>query len=135
MTKLIRNYIIKIIILTLILTFISGIVFYYFLKTAYFDSFPLLPILFPVISVLVHIQLLKASKKSLAKFNVVFMLSFMLKLTVYAIFAGVLISADSEHKNSFVITMLLFYLIYTIFETKTVLTDIKNNKPADTDMS
>ena len=84
---------------------------------------------------LVHIQLLKASEKSLAKFNVVFMLSFMLKLTVYAIFAGVLISADSEHKNSFVITMLLFYLIYTIFETKTVLTDIKHNKPTDTDMT
>ncbi len=125
MKKQIRRFIIKTIILTLGFSAAGGFVFYFWLKSAYFDAFPLLLILFPFISILVHIQLLKASQKSLAKFNVVFMLSFMLKLIIYAVFAGVVISAESGNKNAFVITLLLMYLIYTVFETKEILRDTK----------
>lgn len=129
MSKLIRRFILKIILLTVILAFIGGLAFNFLLKKYYFDSFPLLLILFPIVSSLIHIQLLKASKKSLAKFNVAFMLSFMLKLFIYAAFTGIIISAEAGSKNSFVITMLLMYLIYTVFDTKAILNDIKKLNP------
>jgi len=125
MSKIIRNFIFKIILLSLILAFTGGLIFQFILKQYYFDTFPFLIILFPLVSTLIHIQLLKASKKSLAKFNVAFMLSFMFKIFVYAAFTGIIISAEEENKNSFVITMLLMYLIYTVFDTKAVLNDIK----------
>ena len=129
MSKLTRSFIIKIIILSVIIAFIGGLIFMFLLKSRYFDTFPFLLILFPLVSSLVHIQLLKASKKSLAKFNVVFMLSFMFKILIYAAFTGIIISADAANKNSFVITMLLMYLIYTIFDTKVILEDIKKLNP------
>lgn len=125
MSKIIRNFIFKIILLSVILAFTGGLIFQFLLKPYYFDTFPFLIILFPLVSTLIHIQLLKASKKSLAKFNVAFMLSFMLKIFIYAAFTGIIISAEEANKNSFVITMLLMYLIYTVFDTKAVLNDIK----------
>lgn len=129
MSKLIKYFILKIILLTVILAFIGGLTFNFLLKKYYFDAFPLVLILFPLVSSLIHIQLLKASKKSLAKFNVAFMLSFMLKMFIYAAFTGIIISAEAGSKNSFVITMLLMYLFYTVFDTKAILDDIKKLNP------
>ncbi len=125
MRNLKRNFIIKIILLTVLLATIGGLLFHFVLKNYYFDSFPFLFVLFPLVSILFHFQLLKASLKSLAKFNVIFMLSFMAKFIIYTAFVAILFSADAENKNSFAVTMMLLYLIYTIFETKTILTDIK----------
>ena len=57
------------------------------------------------------------------------MLSFMFKIIIYAAFTGIIISADAVNKNSFVITILLMYLIYTVFDTKVILDDIKKLNP------
>ncbi|NPA68162.1 MAG: hypothetical protein GXO50_06095 [Chlorobi bacterium] len=129
MNKLIRNFIFKITVLTALIALISGLLFFSVLKPAYFEAFPLLLILFPVISVLMHIRLLKASQKSLAAFNVAFMLGFMIKLIIYATFTGIIISAEPEKRNPFVITVLLLYIIYTVFDTKAVLDDMKKLNP------
>lgn len=125
MTKLIRNFIIKIIFLTVILGIISGAVFRFLLPDEYFDTFPFLLILFPLVSSVIHIQLLKATEKSLARFNIVFMLSFILKLLVYLAISATIISLEQDHKSAFVITILLFYLVYTIFDVKKILDDMK----------
>ena len=82
-------------------------------------------LVFPIVSVFTHIQLLKASEKSLARFNVVFMLSFMIKLFVYVGLAATIISLETENKASFVISMLLAYVVYTVFDIKMVLDDMK----------
>lgn len=129
MKKLIRNFIIKIILITLIIGLISGTIFYFLLPDAYFDTFPFLLIIFPVISTIVHIQLLKASEKSPARFNIAFMLSFLLKLFVYLAISATIISLEQEHKTVFVITVLLFYLVYTIFDVSKILNDMKKIKP------
>ena len=125
MTKLIRNFIIKIILITVILGIISGVVFRFLLPDEYFDAFPFLLIIFPVVSSLAHIQLLKASEKSSARFNIVFMLSFLLKLTVYLAISATIISLEKDHKSVFVITVFLLYIVYTIFDVKKILDDMK----------
>ena len=129
MTKLIRNFIIKIILLTIILGIISGIVFYFLLPDKYFDTFPFLLIMFPIVSSVIHIQLLKASEKSLARFNIAFMLSFLLKLIVYLAVSATIISIEKDQKAVFVITMLIFYLVYTVFDVKKILDDMKKLNP------
>ena len=124
-TKLIRNFIIKIILITVILGIISGVLFRFLLPDEYFDTFPFLLIIFPVVSSLTHIQLLKASEKSSARFNIVFMLSFLLKLAVYLAISATIISLEQDHKAVSVIILLLFYLVYTIFDVKKILDDMK----------
>ena len=125
MKKLIRKFILRIIILTLVLAGITGLIFYFLIPKQYFDTLPLLLIIFPIISTIVHIQLLKSSQKSLSRFNIAFMLSFMLKMFVYVGLAATIISLETENRMSFIITVLLFYLIYTVFDIKIILDDLK----------
>ena len=125
MTKLIRKFIFKIIMLTVIIGIISGAVFYFLIPGEYFDTFPFLLIIFPVVSSVIHIQLLKASEKSPARFNIAFMLSFLLKLVIYLAISATIISLEQDHKTVFVISVLLFYLVYTIFDVSKILDDMK----------
>jgi len=125
MAKLIRKFIVKTIILTIIFAVSATLVFSFILKDQYFDTFPFMLLIFPVVSVIAHIQLLKATEKSLARFNVAFMLSFMLKLFVYIGLAATIISLEKENKATFVISILLMYLVYTVFDVKMILDDMK----------
>ena len=135
MAKLVRTFIVKIIILTVVLGTISSLVFSFLLKDHYFDTFPFMLLVFPIVSVITHIQLLKASEKSLARFNVAFMLSFMIKLFVYVGLAATIIALETENKASFVISFLLMYVVYTVFDIKMVLDDMKKltDKKQNTD--
>ncbi len=125
MTKLIRKFIFKIILLTILIGIISCAVFYFLIPDQYFDTFPFLLIIFPVVSSVIHIQLLKASEKSPARFNIAFMLSFLLKLVIYLAISATIISLEQDHKSVFVISVLLFYLVYTIFDVSKILEDMK----------
>jgi len=124
MRVLIKNFTTKVIILTIITALIGAIIFY-LLPNKYFDTFPFILLIFPIVSVIIYIQLLKSSQKSLARFNVAFMLSFMIKLFVYLGLAATIISLETDNKASFVISFMVIYLIYTIFDTKFILDDIK----------
>ncbi|MCF6364783.1 MAG: hypothetical protein L3J35_01130 [Bacteroidales bacterium] len=129
MEKLIRKFILKTIFITLIFAVIAGVIFSFLLKDRYFDTFPFMLLIFPIVSVIAHIQLLKATKKSLARFNIAFMLSFMLKLFVYIGLAATIISLETENKATFVISILLMYLVYTVFDVKMILDDMKKMTP------
>lgn len=125
MKDVIKRFIIKVAILTIILGILSALIFSILLPGKYFDTFPFVLLIFPIVSVIVHVQLLKSSQKSLARFNVAFMLSFLLKLFIYLGLAATIISLEAENKASFVISFLLLYLVYTVFDTKMILDDIK----------
>ena len=125
MQKVIRKFIIKVVIITVIVAAVSALVFVFILPLKYFDTFPFVLLIFPLVSIIVYIQLLKSSQKSLARFNIAFMLSFMIKLFVYLGLAATIISLETENKASFVISFLLLYVIYTVFDTKMILSDIK----------
>lgn len=124
MKEIVKKFITKIILLTVMLSLISAAIFY-FLPNKYFDTFPFVLLIFPLVSIIVYIQLLKSSQKSLARFNVAFMLSFLIKLFVYLGLAATIIKLEGDNKASFVISFMLLYLIYTIFDTKYILQDIK----------
>jgi len=89
--------------------------------------------MFPVVSVITHNLLLKSATKSLSKFNIAFMLSFIIKLFVYLAVSATIISLETEHKAVFVISLLVIYITYTVFDVKIVLDDIKKLNPKDSD--
>ena len=125
MKEIIRKFIIKVVILTIVVATISGAIFTFLLPEKYFDTFPFVLLIFPIISIIIYIQLLKSSQKSLARFNVAFMLSFMAKLFIYLGLAVTIISKEANNKPSFVISFMLLYAIYTVFDTKLILDDMK----------
>jgi len=133
MNKLLRNFIFKIILLTTIIAVISASIFYFLIPNEYYDSFPFLLLMFPVVSVITHNLLLKSATKSLSKFNIAFMLSFIIKLFVYLAVSATIISLETEHKAVFVISLLVIYITYTVFDVKIVLDDIKKLNPKDSD--
>lgn len=125
MKKLTRLFIIKIIILTLIIATISTLLFFFLLTDNYFPSFPFILLMFPIVSIIVHTRLLRASQKSLSSFNIAFMLSFIIKLFVYLGVSATVLSLENENKTIFVIMVLLLYVIYTVFDVNRILLDMK----------
>jgi hypothetical protein len=125
MQKIIRDFIIKLFFITLLILCISSGLFYFFGAIYYYDLFPFILFIFPVISFIVHYQLLKTSQKSLAKFNIAFMSTFMLKLFIYGGVTALVLYFEPDNKKTVVLTVLLIYAVYMVFETRQILIDIK----------
>jgi hypothetical protein len=125
MKKIFKGFIIKILVLTLTTILISSGIFYFFSSGIYFRLFPIILLMFPIVSIFVHYQLLKASQKSPARFNVAFMSSFMIKFFTYGGITALIIYFEPDTKKTVVFSVLSLYAVYLIFETKQILTDIK----------
>ena len=125
MEKLIRQFIIKTILFTAVIAAVCTVIFLFLLPDIYFSSFPFILLMFPVVSIIIHIRLLKSSRQSLAKFNIAFMLSFLIKLFVYLGVSAAVLSVEVENKVAFVITILIIYLLFTVFDVNRILKDMK----------
>jgi hypothetical protein len=125
MQKVIRDFIIKLFLITLTILCIASGIFYFWSPKYYYDLFPLILFIFPSISFIVHYQLLKTSQKSASRFNVAFMLTFMLKLFIYGGVTALVLNFEPDNKKTVVLTVLLIYAVFMVFETRQILIDIK----------
>lgn len=125
MNNKILTFSIKITILSAGLAVLGLFFFSQLFDKYYFTAFPFLFIVFPVVSIIIHNMLLKASEKRPAQFNAAFMGSFMIKLFVYSAFVGVMLYINKENYIPFILTTLVFYLFYTVFDTVIILKDLK----------
>jgi len=119
------KYITRLLIFAAVLSLVVYGLFTTVLEQFYLPIFPYLIAFFVSISVLVHFILLKASNYRIAKFSTFFMGSVTLKLFMYIIFLVVYVLLDKENAVSFLITFFVFYLAFTIFETISLLIDLK----------
>ncbi len=126
-----KHFLYKSFVITCIVIAIASGLFYFGLKEYYFGLFPVLLFTFPMVSLTVHYQLLKALRKTPAQFNVAFMSGFMIKLFVYAGITGLVIYIHPGFKKSIVITVFALYIIYTVFETREILANIKKIKRSE----
>lgn len=56
------------------------------------------------------------------------MLSFILKIFAYSIFVGLSLYIDKTNYIAFIITTMIFYTVYTVFDVKQILDYINKNK-------
>jgi hypothetical protein len=112
----IKSFISRIIIFTIILTSISAILYLTFLKPFYIKSFPLQLLLIGSLTTYSHVRLMKAFEQNIRRFTSVFMLSVTLKLMVYLSFLLICLLIDPSNALAFVLTFLILYICYTIFE-------------------
>ena len=125
MQKVFIHYITRVIIVSICIICISSATFAFAAPDYYFSLFPIIVLIFPVVSSAIHYQLLKSSQKSPARFNVAFMSAFMLKLFIYGGMTATLLYFEPDSRKEVVVSVLLMYAVYTIFETRQVLADIK----------
>jgi len=119
-----QKYITRLLIFTAVLSLIVYGLFTV-LEQFYLPIVPYLIAFFASISALVHFILLKASNYRITKFSTFFMGSVTLKLFMYIIFLVVYVLFDRENAVPFLITFFVFYLAFTIFETISLLIDLK----------
>lgn len=116
-----KQFIIKITLISAILAAIGGIVFSRFIPQYYLPVFPFLLLFFAITTVLIHAYQLQLAKKNMAKFTRSNMLITFFKLFLYSVVAVVYIVIDTANAKVFVICLMLLYLVFTIFEVTSIL--------------
>ncbi len=124
MNPLLKKFIEKILIFSLVLGIITWAIFNFGFPAHYFSVLPILFLIFISISILVHAILLKAGKKRPTRFSTDFMLSIIIKLFVYSTSVGVLMFFNKAAIVPIVITFLSLYFLYTFFEIRLILSDL-----------
>jgi hypothetical protein len=125
MTAASRQFIIKILIITLVIFAIATILFYTVFKMWYFAAFPYLLLLIATVTTIGHLLIIKAADKNPRKFTTAYMASVTIKLIVYLSFMLIYLLIDHSQVIPFVCTFAAFYVLYTIFEVVNVLNYIK----------
>ena len=111
-----KQFILKILGISIILAFVGWLVFALFIPEYYLSALPFTLLFFLVVTILVHAWQLKMAKKDVAKFTRSNMLLTFFKLVIYSVFAIIFIAADRENALVFVICLMIIYLVYTILE-------------------
>jgi hypothetical protein len=125
MTAASRQFVVKILIFTLIILAIATILFHTVFKMWYFTAFPYLILLIATVTTIGHLLIIKASDKNPRRFTTAYIASVTLKLIVYLSFMLIYLLIDRAHVIPFVCTFLVFYIFFTIFEVVHVLAFIK----------
>jgi hypothetical protein len=124
-----RNKYQKFILQLTILSLIAGFLAYLldrFLPSGFITpALPYLFILFYVITALVHFVLLKISALNPGKFVSYFMLTTFLKLMNYLIVIVVYVFYVKKGVLPFILAFFALYIIYTVFEVVTILSQTK----------
>lgn len=125
---MLKTFIIKILSFSLILSAISFVLFYLLIPQFYLQVFPFLIVFFVVLTIGMHLVLTRAGKKEIRQFSTYFMGSITAKLFIYLIFIIIYVFTDRENAVPFLLTFLCLYILFTFFETYSLLGDLKKEQ-------
>jgi len=117
MKQITRNYLLKLMGLTGIVYLLGFIVFNFFFAAYFNIPFLFLPVLFFGITLGFHTALINASGFEYRKFTTRFMTVFGIKLMLLLVIITSYVFAFPAQAVSFLVTFLLLYVIFTLFET------------------
>lgn len=122
-----RFFLKKALLLCLVLTGISLILFDTFLKAHYLKIYPLQLGLIALVTVLSHLKLMNAIQLNVRKFNTVFLSIMAVKLFIYITFILVCLLIDRSRALEFVLSFLILYIFFTVFEVLEISNFLKKN--------
>jgi hypothetical protein len=127
MTIAYRQFIVKILIFTILIFIIASVLFSTVLKIWYFAAYPYQILLIALVTTIGHLWILKAAGQNTRRFTTAYMASVTLKLMVYLTFMLVFLLIDHSQAIPFSLTFITFYISFTIFEVVQVLNYIKKH--------
>ena len=120
-----RKFVLKISLYTLTIFVISFALFTTVLKTFYLSVFPIQLLLIATVTTLGHLWVIRSADQNTMKFTTAFMASVTLKLLIYLFFMLIYLWIDHSQVISFVLTFMVLYVVFTVFEIIQVLKFIK----------
>jgi hypothetical protein len=104
--------------LTLII--VSTLLFTTILKAFYLTMFPVQFAVIGLVTILSHIRLMNAMAYNVRRFNTTFLGLMSVKLFLYLIFILVCLLIDRSKAINFVVSFLVLYVLFTIFEVNKI---------------
>jgi hypothetical protein len=104
--------------LTLII--VSALLFTTILKAYYLTIFPVQFAVIALVTILSHIRLMNAIAFNVRKFNTTFLSLMSLKLFLYLVFILICLLIDRSEAINFVVSFLILYVLFTIFEVNKI---------------
>ncbi len=111
----------QVLMLSMIVGALGAILFMTVLKAYYLPVFPVLLVFFAAMTVFFHIVLVRSLKKSPNKFSIVFMSLSAGKLFLMLLLIVVYLILRKDTVITFLAGTFLLYLVFTLFEVKTLL--------------
>ncbi len=124
--KMYKKYFIKLLIFATVISVILFLTFFFVLPQFYLNIFPWLILFFLSSNSIIHYILTKAGKQRITKFSTFFMASTTAKLFLYLIFIVLYVLLNKENAVVFLITFFILYVLFTFFETFSLLNDLKS---------
>ncbi len=123
-----KSFISKLTILTIAIAIIGWLVFSLFFPEYYLPVLPYLLVFFYLVTIGIHVYQLRLAKKDIGKFTRSNMLITFFKLIIYSVVAVVYIALDKENAVTFVVCLMVLYLIFTFFEVSELTKITKSDK-------
>ena len=125
--KEIRFFLKKMLLLSLVIIGLSLLLFDSVLKGYYLKIYPLQFAVIALVTIFSHIRLMHAFQQNARKFNTTFLSVMSIKLFIYLIFILVCLLIDHTNAINFVLTFLVLYSIFTIFEVMEISNFLKKD--------
>lgn len=123
-----RKFIFTLLFIALVITMIGYGLFLFFIPQYSFRHFPVIPAFLLVVTFMVHIYLIKSSKKDPRKFTSKYLGAMGLKMFIYLVFITVFLFIDTTHAIPFLVSFLVTYTAFTLYEVISILNYLKKDK-------
>ena len=122
-----RYFLKKTLLFCLVLIGISILLYDSLLKSYYLKIFPVQFAVIALVTIVSHLRLMSAIKLNVRRFNTTFLSIMSIKLFIYLGFILVCLLIDRSRAITFVLTFLIQYLFFTIFEVTEISNFLKKN--------
>lgn len=106
---------------TLLILCVCTFLFSTLLRRFFLPIFPVVLVFYYLSTLALHRYMLKIASKDISKFSMKFMLLSFVKMFLYIVFGVLYIIVDENNAVVFLIVYLALYVIYAIFEVKSVM--------------
>ena len=123
-----RKFIFTLLFIAIIITLLGYGIFLFLMPQHYFPYFPVIPAFLLVVTILVHAYLVKASENDPRKFTSKYLGAMGLKMFIYLVFLVLILFIDTAHAIPFLVSFLVTYAAFTIYEIISILNYLKKDK-------
>jgi len=123
-----RKFIFTLLFIALVITTLGYGLFLFFIPQYYFPHFPVIPAFLLVVTFTVHIYLIKSSEKNPRKFTSKYLGAMGLKMFIYLVFLVVFLFIDTARAVPFLVSFLVTYAAFTLYEVISILNYLKKDK-------
>ncbi len=128
MNQLLKKFIIKLLVISLIFSAIAAIVFIFFIPNYFSVIYPVSLIVFLIFTIIVFAYQLKLVKTNIGKFMRMNMVLTFIKLIVYSAYTIIYLAINAENAIPFVVFIMLVYAIFTTTEVSDMAKIARNQK-------